>query len=117
MSDTPPSATQDKFIIRLPHGMRDRIKAAAEKNNRSMNAEIVDTLDEKYPSPSKLAEMNINGMFQYMARARSHSDKMARLEEMNRLLADLHPQLEGRFEETDSGNIRLQIGQAPEPSE
>lgn len=41
----------DQFIVRLPNGMRDRIKAAAEANNRSMNAEIVATLDEKYPAP------------------------------------------------------------------
>ena len=47
-----PSQSQDKFIIRLPDGMRDRIKAAAEKSNRSMNAEIIATLEEKYPAPS-----------------------------------------------------------------
>lgn len=39
----------DKFMLRLPDGMRDRIKAAAEVNGRSMNAEIVATLHEKYP--------------------------------------------------------------------
>lgn len=32
---------QDKFIIRLPDGMRDQLKAAAKTNKRSMNAEIV----------------------------------------------------------------------------
>lgn len=47
---------QDKFIVRLPEGMRDRIKAAADRNNRSMNAEIVATLEEKYP---RLAEGQI----------------------------------------------------------
>lgn len=31
--------------------MRDRIKVAADANNRSMNAEIVATLQEKYPAP------------------------------------------------------------------
>lgn len=41
----------DKFMLRLPDGMRDRIKAAAEAANRSMNAEIVATLEEKYPAP------------------------------------------------------------------
>lgn len=46
-----PSDKQDQFVIRLPDGMRDRIKAAAESNNRSMNAEIVATLEEKYPAP------------------------------------------------------------------
>ena len=49
---------QDKFIIRLPNGMRDRIKRAADRHNRSMNAEIVATLEEKYPVPTRsLAEM------------------------------------------------------------
>ncbi|QRZ15959.1 Arc family DNA-binding protein [Paracoccus methylovorus] len=38
-------ALNDKFMLRLPDGMRDRIKAAAERNNRSMNAEIVMALE------------------------------------------------------------------------
>lgn len=41
----PTNRDSDKFIIRLPDGMRDRIKAAAEANNRSMNAEIVARLE------------------------------------------------------------------------
>lgn len=41
----------DKFMLRLPDGMRDRIKAAADSNNRSMNAEIVATLEHAYPAP------------------------------------------------------------------
>jgi hypothetical protein len=36
-----PAQTQDKFVLRLPDGLRDQIKASAEQNNRSMNAEIV----------------------------------------------------------------------------
>lgn len=36
-------------MLRLPDGMRERIKAAADQNNRSMNSEIVATLAEKYP--------------------------------------------------------------------
>lgn len=35
----------DQFMIRLPDGMRDRIKAAAEKHGRSMNAEVVYALE------------------------------------------------------------------------
>lgn len=31
----------DKFILRLPDGMRDAIRDAAAKNGRSMNTEIV----------------------------------------------------------------------------
>lgn len=37
----PPSPDRDKFIIRLPDGMRARIKAAADANNRTMTSEIV----------------------------------------------------------------------------
>jgi len=29
-----PSAAQDKFIVRLPDGMREQLKAAAEGNGR-----------------------------------------------------------------------------------
>lgn len=36
-------------MLRLPDGMRDRIRAAAEANGRSMNAEIVQTLETAYP--------------------------------------------------------------------
>lgn len=56
-----PSQSQDKFIVRLPDGLRERIKLAADLNNRSMNAEIVDALEEKYPPISddpKLAELH-----------------------------------------------------------
>lgn len=40
-----PSETQERFIVRLPDGMRDRIAAEAKANNRSMNAEIVARLE------------------------------------------------------------------------
>lgn len=36
-----PASEADKFIVRLPEGMRDRIAEAAKVNQRSMNAEIV----------------------------------------------------------------------------
>jgi hypothetical protein len=43
----------DQFALRLPDGMRARIKAAATKNGRSMNSEIVYQLDRLYPAPEK----------------------------------------------------------------
>jgi len=52
-----PSDKQDKYVLRFPDGMRDRIKAAAAENNRSMNAEIVATLEENYPSIPSLEEL------------------------------------------------------------
>lgn len=48
----------DRFMLRLPDGMRDRIKAAAEANNRSMNAEVVASLEEKYPDPREDLELS-----------------------------------------------------------
>ena len=36
-----PSETQERFIVRFPDGMRDRISEAAKAGHRSMNAEIV----------------------------------------------------------------------------
>lgn len=48
-TDTENRTFSDKFMLRLPDGMRDRIKFAADRNNRSMNAEIVRTLEKAYP--------------------------------------------------------------------
>lgn len=45
----------DRYIIRMPDGMRDRLKAAAAANNRSLNAEIVARLERtlaETPFPS-----------------------------------------------------------------
>ncbi len=44
----PPSPDRDKFIIRLPNGMRDQIKDAADANNRTMTAEIVARLRQTF---------------------------------------------------------------------
>ena len=42
----------DKFMLRLPDGMREAIKAAADANHRSMNAEIVAALEARFiPGP------------------------------------------------------------------
>ncbi|MCQ0990351.1 Arc family DNA-binding protein [Jiella marina] len=43
-----PAQPQDKYVLRLPDGMRDRIKAAADVNNRSMNAEIIARLEGSF---------------------------------------------------------------------
>lgn len=41
-----PSTEADKFIVRLPPGMRARIAESAKSNNRSMNAEVVGLLQQ-----------------------------------------------------------------------
>lgn len=35
------SREQDKFVVRLPDGLRPRIATAAQDNHRSMNSEII----------------------------------------------------------------------------
>jgi hypothetical protein len=53
----------DQFMVRLPDGMRDFIAEMAEKNGRSMNAEIVNALAhqaaraEFRPIPPSMAEI------------------------------------------------------------
>ena len=36
----------EKFVIRLPHGLRDQIKEISELNRRSMNSEIIMVLEQ-----------------------------------------------------------------------
>ena len=62
------SRVADKYIVRMPEGMRDRIREKAAENRRSMNAEIVHYLDralavqnekgsaEAATSPSRVTE-------------------------------------------------------------
>ncbi len=47
-----------KFMLRLPADLHSRIKGWAVKNSRSMNAEIVSTLEEKYPKPVEPESVN-----------------------------------------------------------
>lgn len=50
MSETSayPSDQADKVLVRMPDGMRDRLKEAAKTNNRTMNAEIVARLQATF---------------------------------------------------------------------
>lgn len=49
-----PSTKADKFIVRLPDGMRDRIKEAADRNKRSMNAEVIHMLEWYFEDMDRL---------------------------------------------------------------
>lgn len=46
-----PSSEQVQVNFRMPSDLKARIEVAAEQNSRSTTAEIVATLEEKYPSP------------------------------------------------------------------
>lgn len=67
MSGQYSSRTADKFVVRLPNGMRERIAAAAEDSRRSMNSEIVNRIEQTLiedmlkDHPSKTFEVNSEG--------------------------------------------------------
>lgn len=54
------SRESEKFVVRLPDGMSDRIKASADANNRSMNAEIVSRLEDSLDEKQTVASLSIN---------------------------------------------------------
>jgi hypothetical protein len=45
----------DQYQLRFPPGMRDRLKAAADHRGRSMNAEIIDRLDQSFKGWPKVS--------------------------------------------------------------
>lgn len=56
MSDkTYPSDTQDRFMVRMPDGLRDRIAEVAKENNRSMNAELVSRIESSFEAKDQSA--------------------------------------------------------------
>lgn len=51
--DAYPSELKDRFILRLPEGMRERVADEAKSHGRSMNAEFVARLQASFdPAPS-----------------------------------------------------------------
>lgn len=51
------SRTADKFVVRLPDGLRERINEAAGNNHRSMNSEIIARIDGSLDLERKYEEM------------------------------------------------------------
>ncbi|WP_084811233.1 Arc family DNA-binding protein [Ensifer sp. BR816] len=47
----PPSDLADKFMLRLPPGMREQLKEWANAEGRSMNAEIIHRLQQSFEPP------------------------------------------------------------------
>ncbi len=45
MTGLVPGRKAEQFIVRMPPGLRDRLKQRAEENRRSLNSEIVVVLE------------------------------------------------------------------------
>lgn len=81
-----PSELQDRFIVRFPDGVRDRIRQAAEKNKRSMNAEVVSAVLDKLD----LQEKEITGQL--------HADTWYLQENECRRITDMYREvIEGEY--------------------
>ncbi|MFG1331118.1 Arc family DNA-binding protein [Xanthobacter autotrophicus] len=46
--------TEDKYVVRFPDGLRERLKALASQNGRSLNAEIIYRLERSLLDPQEL---------------------------------------------------------------
>jgi len=71
----------------MPEGLRDRIADAAKRNVRSMNAEIVLTLEKAYPERPSLRSL-IDAAEDY-ARFYKKSPSHARLENLRKSLMEI----------------------------
>lgn len=49
----------DKYILRLPEGLRDRVADAAKAANRSMNAEFVKRIEESFDGPAEDSDQQV----------------------------------------------------------
>ena len=70
----PPSPDQERFIVRLPDGMRDQIRAAAKSNSRTMTAEIVARLRCSFEAGQQAPAINV-------AATSSVEQRLSKLEE------------------------------------
>ncbi|SIR79408.1 Arc-like DNA binding domain-containing protein [Aquipseudomonas alcaligenes] len=50
------SRTADKFVVRLPDGMRERIADVARNHHRSMNSEIIARLEQSLIQEDSLGD-------------------------------------------------------------
>ena len=106
------TAESDKFMLRLPDGMRDQLKAVAAENGRSMNAEIVIRLERSFRAPEDQLRAN-NPAFQgFMLMAmESIADTYANMED-DASLRDLAKKQSEAFRRLIVENNDAQIDQA-----
>lgn len=65
--DMRPGRAGQQLMLRLSEALRDRIKVAADQNGRSLNAEIVSVLAERYPEPPDRFSALVDGVIDLLA--------------------------------------------------
>ena len=79
---------QDKFMLRLPDGMRERIKEKAQRAGMSMNEAIVWCLEQHFPAPKTL-EAKLDELAEMVAILRGDDTNRA----VDQLTAEIHDAL------------------------
>lgn len=80
----------DQFLLRLPPGLRDRIKSYADSKGRSVNEQIVRILERDFPEPWSIVRRLIDTAELAKILREGVSD-----ERVDRLRADIHETLRG----------------------
>lgn len=85
MAKTGRGSTQQ--MLRLPEDLRERVKAAADGNGRSLNSEIVAALEEKFPEPLPYEIVNVEeGLETVRRRLKAEGPDQTLTDLMNMLL-------------------------------
>lgn len=80
-----PAKEQEKFVVRLPQGMRDRIKAKADRAGMSMNEAVVLCLEQWFPTPRTI-EQKLNELAEMAAILKGNDT----YEGVDRLVSEVH---------------------------
>ncbi|KQT57489.1 MULTISPECIES: Arc family DNA-binding protein [unclassified Aureimonas] len=83
-----PSQAAERFQVRMPDGLRDRLRDAAEINGRAMNTEIVKRLEESFEEHPAVQKLEDEG-WKSLERLLSLDDSFSEVKEQNRTLAQL----------------------------
>jgi len=69
-----PSRGVDQFVVRFPDGLREQVREIAERNGRSMNAEIIARLEES------IQAQPVAGDVTELKQALAHSERVIELQ-------------------------------------
>ena len=104
MIENRPGRGSDQFHLRLPDRMLDRVKLAADRNGRSINAEIVAALEDKFPAPH-VDVRAVDGLLHYIINVRTDKDFFERVNEVNLKFAAMGSPL--RVEHSPDGKLTI----------
>jgi len=102
----------DKIVVRLPDGLKERIKASADVNKRSTNQELVSTLEAAYPEPDpqELAASMIdlmNKLFEIRSNSGATREEATRIKRAYNQLISVGKELGSLEDEDFDANTKI----------